>query len=108
QTSIPELIDLYNLSDLLITNDSGPAHFASLTDIPVLVMFGPETPDIYCPLGANVRPVYKRPACSPCVSVYNQKRSPCTDNVCLKSITVEEILGMAREILSRPAAEGTG
>ncbi|MFH1090570.1 MAG: glycosyltransferase family 9 protein, partial [Pseudomonadota bacterium] len=46
QTSIPELIDLYNLSDLLITNDSGPAHFASLTDIPVLVMFGPETPDI--------------------------------------------------------------
>lgn len=100
QTTLPQLIDLYNRASLLITNDSGPAHFASLTALPVLVLFGPETPAIYGPLGPGVRVLYRRLACSPCVSAYNQKLSPCTDNLCLKQITPAEVLEKAREILA--------
>ena len=33
ETSFKELITLYSISDLLITNDSGPVHFASTTNI---------------------------------------------------------------------------
>ncbi|MBI5522008.1 MAG: glycosyltransferase family 9 protein [Desulfarculus sp.] len=100
-TTLPELIDLYNRASLLITNDSGPAHFASLTSLAVLVLFGPETPRIYGPLGPGVRVLYRGLACSPCVSAYNQKLSPCNDNRCLKQITPAEVLEKAREILGR-------
>ena len=31
KTTLPQLLVLYTLSELLITNDSGPAHFASMT-----------------------------------------------------------------------------
>lgn len=106
RTSLPELIDLYNQASLLITNDSGPAHFASLTQLPVLVLFGPETPKIYGPLGPRVEPIHLGLACSPCVSVYNQKRSPCTDNVCLRQIKPGQVLTRAREILSQNAQPG--
>ena len=100
RTTLPGLMDLYNVSDLLITNDSGPAHFASLTDIPVIVLFGPETPRIFGPLGDSVDAVYLGLSCSPCVAVYNQKRSPCTDNQCLKQITPESVLNKALAVLS--------
>jgi lipopolysaccharide heptosyltransferase II len=102
QTTLPQLIDLYNQASLLITNDSGPAHFASLTRLPVLVLFGPETPRIYGPLGPQVQVIYLALSCSPCVSVYNQKRSPCQDNQCLKKITPQQVLKHAQEILTRP------
>lgn len=96
-TTLPQLIDLYNRASLLITNDSGPAHFASLTGLAVLVLFGPETPAIYGPLGPGVRVLYRGLACSPCVSAYNQKLSPCADNRCLKQITPAEVLEKARD-----------
>ena len=43
KTNLKELIDLYNISKVIVTNDSGPAHFASLTNINIIVLFGPET-----------------------------------------------------------------
>jgi ADP-heptose:LPS heptosyltransferase len=105
KTSLRELIDLFNVADLLITNDSGPAHFAALTDVPVLVFFGPETPRLYKPLSANCTVMYSNYACSPCVSAYNQRRSPCTNNRCLTEIGVEEVYRVAVGILE--GAKGT-
>ncbi|PJE64424.1 MAG: glycosyltransferase family 9 protein [Candidatus Ryanbacteria bacterium CG10_big_fil_rev_8_21_14_0_10_43_42] len=96
KTSLTELIDLFSLSHALITNDSGPAHFASLTDTPLFVFFGPETPALYRPLSQNCTVLYSRFACSPCVSVQNQRRTPCTLNACLQSIEVE---GVFRKVL---------
>lgn len=90
-TSLRELLHLFCLADALVTNDSGPAHFASATDIPTVVLFGPETPRIFGPLGDNQRAIWLDLACSPCVSVYNQKRSVCSDNRCMKEITVDDV-----------------
>ena len=101
KTTLADLIHLFHAAHLLITNDSGPAHFASLTDIPIVVFFGPETPALYKPLSANCTVMYSRLSCSPCVSAFNQKLSPCTDNQCLKSIGVGEVYARVREILSR-------
>ena len=42
-----ELLTLYTLADVLVTNDSGPAHFASLTPVHTVVLFGPETPLLF-------------------------------------------------------------
>lgn len=78
-----ELTTLYSMSKVLITNDSGPGHFSSVTDIKSFVFFGPETPHLYGSLG-NSQPIYANFACSPCVSAYNHRKTPCNDNQCLK------------------------
>ncbi|MBF8274629.1 MAG: rfaF [Magnetococcales bacterium] len=100
RTTLETLIDLYAIAHLMVTNDSGPVHFSSVTDIPLLALFGPETPRLFGPVSPHARVIYHPLACSPCVSVYNQKRSPCTDNRCMSSITVEEVFAQARELLA--------
>jgi len=99
KTSFSELIDLYCISDALITNDSGPAHFSAMTDIQTIVFFGPETPKLYGPLGKNCHALYSNYSCSPCVSVFNNRQSPCRDNKCLKAISVQEVYDKVSEKL---------
>jgi ADP-heptose:LPS heptosyltransferase len=99
--SLREFIVLLSQSDLLISNDSGPAHFSSLTDIHRIVLFGPETPNLFSPLGKNLSVVYEPMACSPCVSAYNHRHSRCTDNVCMKSITVDRVFEEARAVIEK-------
>jgi ADP-heptose:LPS heptosyltransferase len=99
KTALPDLLHLFNLGAVLITNDSGPAHFAARTSIHTVVFFGPETPTLYRPLGENCTVMYAHYACSPCVSAYNQRLSPCQDNVCLQSISVDEVYRTVRSIL---------
>jgi ADP-heptose:LPS heptosyltransferase len=98
-TTFAELLALYACADLMLTNDSGPAHFAGLLSLPRIVLFGPETPRLYRPIGGDVRCMYSNFACSPCVSVYNAKKSACQNNRCLQVITVEDVLSEARDML---------
>jgi len=100
QTTFPELMDLFSFSDLLITNDSGPAHFASLTAIKNFVFFGPETPRIYSPLGKNTQVLYADFPCSPCLTAYNHRNTPCRDNKCLQSIPVADVFDLVKQHLS--------
>ena len=91
KTSLRELLTLYTLAEVLVTNDSGPAHFASLTDVHTIVLFGPETPRLFGSLAPSTTIIWKELACSPCVSVFNHRLSPCRNNVCMQSITVDEV-----------------
>jgi ADP-heptose:LPS heptosyltransferase len=81
-----QLPALYSVSAFMLTNDSGPAHFASITDMHTFVIFGPETPALYGSLGPST-PIFAGMACSPCVSASNHRKTPCTDNQCIKIIT---------------------
>lgn len=49
--TIRELIDLLGRSDLLICNDSGPAHIASCCGRPSIPIFGPSDPEWFRPWG---------------------------------------------------------
>ncbi len=91
ETTLRELLVLYTLSSLLITNDSGPGHFASMTTIPAIVLFGPETPELFGPLSDGVEVIWKGLACSPCVNPFNHRFSPCNNNLCMQAISVEEV-----------------
>lgn len=91
-SDLKELIGLFNISHYLITNDSGPAHIASLTNTKTIVLFGPETPVRYRPLNDNAVSLFSGLACSPCYSAANHRHSACTDNICLKKISVEEVI----------------
>jgi ADP-heptose:LPS heptosyltransferase len=91
KTSFKDLMDLLSLAHVLVTADSGPAHFASLTPIKNIVLFGPETPLLYGPLGHNASCLFAGLACSPCLSAYNHRKTSCTDPKCMKAITVDEV-----------------
>ncbi|MFB0566069.1 MAG: glycosyltransferase family 9 protein [Candidatus Aminicenantaceae bacterium] len=99
KTTFSELIDLYNVSDALITNDSGPVHFSAVTNIKTFAFFGPETPKLYGPLGENCHVFYANYACSPCVSALNHRKSPCRNNKCLKAISAVEVYEEVQKLL---------
>jgi ADP-heptose:LPS heptosyltransferase len=87
-----ELVPLYSICTLMLTNDSGPAHFASVTDLKVFVIFGPETPALYLPLGGNAEPFYLGLPCSPCVSAANHRKTTCVDRPCITGISTQWVI----------------
>jgi ADP-heptose:LPS heptosyltransferase len=100
RTTLRELLVLYTLAELMITNDSGPVHFASLTQVRLVALFGPETPVLYGPLGARTRALTAGLACSPCVNMLNHRASPCTDNQCMQQLDVDRVWKAAQELLA--------
>ena len=100
--TIMELITLLHSASLLVTNDGGPGHFASLTPIPSIIFFGPETPVLYAPLNEKSVSLYDPLPCSPCLTAYNHRKSPCDgNNVCLQAIDPEEVFDKACELLKK-------
>jgi ADP-heptose:LPS heptosyltransferase len=91
QVSFAELPPLYTLSDVMVTNDSGPGHFSAVTPLRTVVLFGPETPALYGSIGNSIA-ITANLACSPCVSAANHRKTPCQDNVCMQAITVAQVL----------------
>jgi len=86
-----ELPALYSLADVMVTNDSGPGHFSAVTALHTVVLFGPETPELYGSLGNSIA-ITARLACSPCVSAANHRKTPCSNNVCMQAIRVDQVL----------------
>ena len=100
--SIRELLMLFHASDLLITNDGGPGHFATVTPIQTMVFFGPETGKLYGPLGTRNKVLESGIACSPCLSAYNHRLTFCDgDNQCLKRIAPDPVLADALEYIDQ-------
>ena len=97
-----ELVPLYSISTMMLTNDSGPAHFASVTPVKVFVLFGPETPSLYLPLG-NAEPFYLGLPCSPCVSAANHRKTTCVTRPCITGISTRWVTGRVIEYLKAGA-----
>jgi len=101
--SVRHLLAVFHRASLLVTNDGGPGQFAALTPkLPAIIFFGPETPVLYKSLGDNAYCFHRQLPCSPCLTAYNHRTSPCDgDNQCLKQIGVDEVLHKAREMLEK-------
>ena len=99
KTTLRELLVLYTLADVLVTNDSGPGHFASMTDIHSIVLYGPETPRLFGAIGGRFHIIHAGLACSPCVNVFNHRFSPCRNNRCMQRITVEQVYETVRNCM---------
>lgn len=107
--SVRELVALFRHAALLVTNDGGPAQFSPLARIPTVALFGPETPALYAPLGGRVECLHRALPCSPCLTAYNHRRTPCDgDNQCLKRIPPDEVLARARAIARPPHSSAPG
>jgi ADP-heptose:LPS heptosyltransferase len=97
--SLREFFELLHVSELLITNDNGPAHFAGATGTKVLALFSTDSPFIYGPLG-NCVILYSFYQCSPCISAYNHKTSKCSNNLCLQTIKPDAVYEMAVKVIN--------
>jgi ADP-heptose:LPS heptosyltransferase len=101
RTTLRELLVACTLADVLVTNDSGPAHFATLTSVDVVTLFGPEHPRLFAARSPRNHVLWEGLPCSPCVSAYNDRTSPCRDNVCLQRISVDQVLAIVVDVLER-------
>ncbi len=99
QTPLEELIELFNNAQILISNDCGLAHLAMLVSIKKFIIFGPESPQIFAPLGENNWVIYSHWPCSPCLSILNHRTSTCRDNKCLKAIQHEYVYELIKNSL---------
>jgi len=68
RTSLPAMIEWIRLSELLVTNDTGPMHVAAALGKPVVALFGPTEPRRTGPYG-QVNQVIKLTSlpCAPCL-----------------------------------------
>jgi len=107
QTDFMELMTLFSISHLLITNDSGPAHFAALTPTYIITLFGPETPLLYSPLTKRNISLISDLASCPSVNAYNGRKSPFTDNKCMYGIKVLDVFTLAKKLLKLPSPKVT-
>lgn len=87
-----QLLALYKRCALVITHDGGSFHLAKLAGCPVLGVFGPTMPHSrFCEDG-KTQIIWggEKLSCRPC---YDGKYyAACTDNKCMKGITVERVL----------------
>jgi ADP-heptose:LPS heptosyltransferase len=97
-TSLPQLFALYCLAELMVTNDSGPGHYSTVTPIDVISLFGPETPEVFGPRTPRSHVLWSGIACSPCVNAFNDRQSACADNVCMSNITVDQVFELACQV----------
>jgi ADP-heptose:LPS heptosyltransferase len=95
QLSLGELFALLRRCRLVISNDTSVSHFAALVNAPVVSFFGSTDPLQYGP-GEPGRvegiTFYKELHCSPCLTNYNLKLSSCSDPVCMRRISPEEVM----------------
>jgi ADP-heptose:LPS heptosyltransferase len=91
KTTLRQLLVLCSLAEVLVSNDSGPAHFATLTEVDVVVLFGPETPALFAAASPRTQVLWAGLACSPCINAFNDRVSPCTNNQCMQAITVDQV-----------------
>jgi len=88
--------------DLVVSNDSGPAHLAAALRRPLVVLFGPTSPGRWAPPGERVRVVTRALDCSPC-SNHGGTTCPIGTHACLEELEVSEVLVAARGLLSQAA-----
>lgn len=103
RTTMRELLALYAASEVMVTNDSGPAHYATLTPIDVVTLFGPESPAVFGAIGPRNHHLWGGLACSPCVNAFNDRQTACRNNLCMQAISVGEVAATVGAALAERA-----
>ncbi|HEY6231329.1 MAG TPA: lipopolysaccharide heptosyltransferase II [Pyrinomonadaceae bacterium] len=96
QTDLAGLVGILSLIDLLVTNDTGPAHIAAALSRPTLVIFGPSNPLTTRPFSPYADILREPPECAPCML-----RDCPIDHRCMTAISPDEVLRRARTMLQR-------
>jgi ADP-heptose:LPS heptosyltransferase len=94
RTSLPELMAVLSLADLVICTDTGVMHLAAALEAPVLALFGPTAPNRTGPYGQLEHVLINPVPCRPCF------RRTCPNPRCLHGLSPETVLTACRERLN--------
>ena len=89
-TDLALAVAILGLADILITNDTGPAHISAALNRPTLVIFGPTDPRTTRPYSPLAQIIRRPPECAPCML-----RDCPIDHRCMTAISPEEVFSQA-------------
>jgi len=98
--TVPDQVDLELLKpliqrcNLLVTNDTGPRHYAVALDVPVVVIMGPIDPRLTDSNLERTIIIRKNLDCSPC----HKKVCP-REHECMRQITPKEVFAAVEDLL---------
>jgi heptosyltransferase II len=96
KTSMDQVTAVLSLVDLVVTNDTGPAHLAAALGRPTLVIFGPTNPLTTRPFSSEAEILRHPPDCAPCML-----RDCPIDHRCMTAISVDEVFERSHWLLKR-------
>ena len=96
RTSVAEVTALISIADVLVTNDTGPAHIGAALGTPTVVIFGPTNPLTTRPYGSAGEIIRHPPDCAPCML-----RDCPIDHRCMTAITPEEVFQRTVALIRR-------
>ena len=96
KTTLKQLMALMQRARLVISADSGPLHLASSVGTDVIGIFGPTRPEITGPRGSGRGAILQHDVGCNRKACYHLK---CPDNICMKSISVEDVLTKFNKII---------
>jgi heptosyltransferase-2 len=102
KTTVAEATAVISIADVLITNDTGPAHIGAALHTPTLVIFGPTNPLTTYPFSAGAEIIRHPPDCAPCML-----RDCPIDHRCMTAITPAEVFERASALISQRRVEVT-
>jgi heptosyltransferase-2 len=86
---------------LFVGNDSGIMHLAAAAGIPLVALFGPQSPVKFGPWSERSAVIYKKFNCSPCRQKFftECEPSPRQRPACIEAITVDEVFKESMALL---------
>jgi len=100
RTDLAQAVAVLSLADVLITNDTGPAHIAAALNRPTLVIFGPTDPRTTRPFSPVAEIVRRPPECAPCML-----RDCPIDHRCMTAISPDEVFQRSVSMMKSRLAE---
>ena len=73
-------------------------HIAASTDVPLVAIYGPGSPDLTAPLRERVSVVYEPMDCSPCRQVGCTRKVENTA-ACLHTLSVDKVFAACKRLL---------
>lgn len=99
KTSLPELYNLFRKGQLLVSNDSGAMHMATVAGLPVVAIFGPTVLDFgYRPWATKAAVVEKQLSCRPC-GLHGAQKCPIGTHECMRGISAQKVIDAAQSFL---------
>jgi len=95
KTTVAEAAAIISIADVLVTNDTGPAHIGAALGTPTLVIFGPTNPLTTYPLSPSAAIIRHPPDCAPCML-----RDCPIDHRCMTAIPPQEVFDRTMAILA--------
>lgn len=103
KTTVAEAIAIISIADVLITNDTGPAHIGAAVGTPTLVIFGPTNPLTTYPRSPSAAIIRHPPDCAPCML-----RDCPIDHRCMTAIAPEEVFDRALAMMTTRSVQVFG